>query len=80
MMRRIKRWVVQCATHLVGNAEQATGIDSFKVATQSALTQLDVETASLWALLQLWRRARCLERYAHHSRKLLELQEVAHDR
>lgn len=79
MMLRLKRWMIQQAAQLVGNAEQVTGIESFKMTTQSALRQLDVEAAPLWAVLQLWWLAFSIERYAYHTAKLLQLQEAAYD-
>ncbi|MDH4610314.1 hypothetical protein [Pseudomonas sp. BN102] len=78
-MLRLKQQVALRAARLVGNAEQVTGIESFKMTTQSALRQLDVEAAPLWAVLRLWWLAHSIERYAYHTAKLLQLQETADD-
>lgn len=76
-MSRFKRWTAKHAAHLVENAELAAGLQPAKAAVQAALRELDVEVTPLGTVLRLWWLARCIERCGHHSRKLLELQEVA---
>lgn len=75
-MLRFKQWVVSCATNLLQDIERDSNIEPVVVPVQCALSKLDVEKETLPQLLQLWLTARSVQRYAHHTRKLREYQEV----